>query len=217
MAAGLVVILGVVVMFAFAVDRQSRQAPLGGRRRLQHLFHGRLTSPIIAGVTLFNRDAGGLERVPEPDSHLDRIDDGAALAHGVPRPVIATGTIGAWPLIAMMKPPFLNGSSAPVRLRVPSGKIRNELPGAQRVGRRVDRRQALLGIAALERHEAGQVERLHEHGQLAKFGLVQDAQPREERRERVEQDGRLDVAGVIHRVDGARAALEVLGALDEVA
>ena len=31
-------------------------------------------------------------------------------------------------LIAMTKPPFLNGSSSSVRLRVPSGKIRNELP-----------------------------------------------------------------------------------------
>ena len=28
----------------------------------------------------------------------------------------------------MMKPPFLNGKSSEVRLRVPSGKIRNELP-----------------------------------------------------------------------------------------
>ena len=43
-------------------------------------------------------------------------------------PVIATGTMGTWALSAMMKPPFLNGSRAPVRLRVPSGKMRNELP-----------------------------------------------------------------------------------------
>ena len=43
-------------------------------------------------------------------------------------PVMATGTTGACALSAMMKPPFLNGSSSPVRLRVPSGKIRNELP-----------------------------------------------------------------------------------------
>ena len=28
----------------------------------------------------------------------------------------------------MTKPPFLNGSSSSVRLRVPSGKIRKELP-----------------------------------------------------------------------------------------
>ena len=61
-------------------------------------------------------------------------------------PVIATGTIGACALSAMMKPPFLNGSSSPVRLRVPSGKIRNELPVAQRLGGPLDRRQALLGL-----------------------------------------------------------------------
>ena len=43
-------------------------------------------------------------------------------------PDTATGTIGACALIAMMKPPFLKGKSSSVRLRVPSGKIRNELP-----------------------------------------------------------------------------------------
>jgi hypothetical protein len=43
-------------------------------------------------------------------------------------PETATGTIGACALIAMMKPPFLNGNSSAVRLRVPSGKIRKELP-----------------------------------------------------------------------------------------
>ena len=43
-------------------------------------------------------------------------------------PVTATGTTGACAWMAMMKPPFLKGSRASVRLRVPSGKIRNELP-----------------------------------------------------------------------------------------
>ena len=41
---------------------------------------------------------------------------------------MATGTMGACASMAMMKPPFLNGSRCPLRLRVPSGKIRNELP-----------------------------------------------------------------------------------------
>jgi hypothetical protein len=36
--------------------------------------------------------------------------------------------MGAPALMAMMKPPFLNGKSSDVRLRVPSGKIRKELP-----------------------------------------------------------------------------------------
>jgi len=43
-------------------------------------------------------------------------------------PDTVTGTIGVWALIAITKPPFLNGSSSPVRLRVPSGKTTNELP-----------------------------------------------------------------------------------------
>jgi hypothetical protein len=41
-------------------------------------------------------------------------------------PTIAMGTIGAWARMARMAAPFLNGSSSPVRLRVPSGKTRNE-------------------------------------------------------------------------------------------
>ena len=41
-------------------------------------------------------------------------------------PDTATGTMGACAWIAMTKPPFLNGNSSPVRLRVPSGKMKND-------------------------------------------------------------------------------------------
>ena len=66
-------------------------------------------------------------------------------------PWIATGTMGAPALMAMMKPPFLNGSSSSVLLRVPSGKIRNELP------RRIDAAPASIDahrrflVAAIDR------------------------------------------------------------------
>src|SRR5687768_8783092 len=43
-------------------------------------------------------------------------------------PLMATGTTGTCASIAITNPPFLNGSRSPVRLRVPSGKMRNELP-----------------------------------------------------------------------------------------
>src|SRR6185436_617457 len=43
-------------------------------------------------------------------------------------PVTATGTMGACAFRAMTNPPFLNGRSSPVRLRVPSGKMKNEYP-----------------------------------------------------------------------------------------
>src|SRR5688572_28290411 len=43
-------------------------------------------------------------------------------------PLMATGTTGVCAPMAMMNPPFLNGRRSPVRLRVPSGKIRNEFP-----------------------------------------------------------------------------------------
>ena len=45
-----------------------------------------------------------------------------------PAPRIVNGTTAAPPRIAITNPPFLNGSSAPLRLRVPSGKTRNEKP-----------------------------------------------------------------------------------------
>ena len=57
-------------------------------------------------------------------------------------PWTATGTIGACAWMAMMNPPFLNGSRSPVRLRVPSGKIRNELPARSDSRAVGDRRHA---------------------------------------------------------------------------
>ena len=113
-----------------------------------------------------------------------------------------------------MKPPFLNGNSAPVRLRVPSGKIRNELPSRRAVGRALDGGQALLAIAAFERHEAGEIEGAHEHRQLPQLGLVEDAQTGEQFAQRVEEDRRLDVAGVVDGVDRRAVPLDVLRALD---
>ncbi len=41
---------------------------------------------------------------------------------------MATGTTGTCALSAIRNGPRLNGSNAPVRLRVPSGNVRNELP-----------------------------------------------------------------------------------------
>src|SRR6185503_19231858 len=43
-------------------------------------------------------------------------------------PLIASGITGVCAPMALMNPPFLNGRRSPVRLRVPSGKIRKELP-----------------------------------------------------------------------------------------
>ena len=60
-------------------------------------------------------------------------------------PRTATGTIGHCASMAIMKPPFLNGSSSPVRLRVPSGKMRNELPA------RIDRAPSPIEASAFSR------------------------------------------------------------------
>ena len=132
-------------------------------------------------------------------------------------PVIATGTIGACPFSAMMNPPFLNGNRAPVRLRVPSGKIRNELPARSASAAPIDGREALLGVAPLERDEAGEIEGTHEHRQLAQLGFVENPQPRKERVQRVEQDGRLDIARVVDRVDRGAVTLDVLASFHAIA
>ncbi len=113
-----------------------------------------------------------------------------------------------------MKPPFLNGSSAPVRLRVPSGKIRNEFPSRRRLCSAIDRRQALIRVAAFERYESSEIERLRQDRQAAQLGLVEDPQPGKQIAQRREDDRRLDVARVIHRVDGGALALDMFVAVD---
>ena len=113
-------------------------------------------------------------------------------------PVTATGRIGACALMAMMKPPFLKGKSSSVRLRVPSGKMRNELPCADRGRGHVDRGQRLVAAAALDRHEPAGLHHHAEDRQLAQFGLEQDVQPA---MQRPVQDRRVDVALVVGAED----------------
>ncbi len=107
-----------------------------------------------------------------------------------------------------MNPPFLNGSSSPVRLLVPSGKMRNEWPSLQVPGGAFDGRQALVAVAAFERNEPGQIEGSHEHRQLPQLGLVEHAQPRKQLVQDVEDDRRLDVTRMVDRVDGRARVLD---------
>src|SRR5258706_56470 len=51
--------------------------------------------------------------------------------------------------------------------------------------------------------------------QLPQFRLVKNPQARKELVERTEQDGRLDVARVIHHVDGRAMSLDMLMAFDD--
>ena len=129
-------------------------------------------------------------------------------------PVMATGTIGACAWRAMMKPPFLKGRSSSVRLRVPSGKIRNELPARIDAARDVDRRQRRVAVVALHRHEPAGFHHHAEHRQLAQLGLVEDVQAA---MQRPEQHRRVDVALVIGAEDDGAARRHVLAADDPVA
>ena len=113
----------------------------------------------------------------------------------------------------MMKPPFLNGSRASGPAPRALGKDQERVPLTQRLGGAVDGRQALLGVAALERDETGEVPGAHQDRQLAQLGLVEHPEPGKERRQGVKEDRRLDVAGVVDRVDGGAVAQDVFAAL----
>ena len=116
-------------------------------------------------------------------------------------PLIATGTTGACASIAMMKPPFLNGRRSPVRLRVPSGKIRNELPALSDSAPLRNRLHGLLPVAALDGNEAADVEHRPHDRELVELRLVEDV---EAPVQRLEQDRRIDVAFVVRAKDHGR-------------
>ena len=111
----------------------------------------------------------------------------------------------------MMKPPFLNGSSSAVRLRVPSGKIRNELPDRiDAAPASIDRMRRFL-VAPVDRHEAAHAKRARQDRNRVDLGLVEDVHARVQH---VEQHRRIDVALVVRAVDGGAVERQVLGAGD---
>ena len=107
----------------------------------------------------------------------------------------------------MMKPPFLNGSSSSVLLRVPSGKIRNELPA------RIDSAPASIDRIAdsllppVDRNEPAHPERAREDRNLIDLVLVEDVHARVQRRE---EDRRIDVALMVAAVHGGAIERQVL-------
>ena len=113
-------------------------------------------------------------------------------------PWTATGTMGACAWIAMMKPPFLNGSNSPPRLRVPSGKIRKELPARSESAPHSIDCIACSRFVARDRHEAANVEDGAHDRELVQFGLVEDVQLR---MQRPEEHRGIDVALVIGAED----------------
>ena len=89
-----------------------------------------------------------------------------------------------------------------MRLRVPSGKIRNELPARSDSAPRAIDANDCSRIPAIHRHEPAHLHRAPEQRQPGELGLVEHVQPRIER---PEQHGRVDVALVI-RAEHDRAA-----------
>ena len=106
-----------------------------------------------------------------------------------------------------MKPPFLNGSRSSVRLRVPSGKIRNELPARIDRAPGFDRAHRGFLVAAVDGNEAAEPERARQDRDPVDLVLVEDVHARVQR---LEQDRRVDVALVIRAVDGGAVERQVL-------
>ena len=79
-------------------------------------------------------------------------------------------------------------------LRVPSGKIRNELPAANRFGGAIDRGHRRFAAIAFDRNEAARDHHRSEHRQLRQLGLEEHMQSL---MQRLEQHRRIDVAFVI--------------------
>ena len=122
-------------------------------------------------------------------------------------PGIATGTIGACALIAMRKPPFLNGSISAVLLRVPSGKDQERVAGPDRSRAGLERPHRRFLVAPVDRDEAAVPERARQQRDRVDLGLVEDVHPRVQRGE---EDRRIDVALMVGAVDRGAVEREVL-------
>src|SRR6185312_15980332 len=148
----------------------------------------------------------------EPDGDPGRIDQRTALPHRVARALDGHGHHWRLGLQRHDKAALLERQQLAGPAAGSLGEDQKRVAVAQRLGRAIDRRQALLPIPALYRHEPREVERTHQDWQLAQLRLVKHAQPWKERPYGLEDQGRLDVARVIDRVDGGTVTLNVLRA-----
>ena len=95
----------------------------------------------------------------------------AALAHGVPRPVDGHRHDRRLAFQRHDEPALLERQEGAGPAARALGEDQERVAGAQRLGGALDRRQALLGIAALERHEASQIERRTRTGSFRSSAL----------------------------------------------
>ena len=157
---------------------------------------------------------GRLDRRAEPDGDPRRIDERASLPHRAPRPLDGHRHNRRLRLQSHDKASLLERQQLTGLAARPLGEDQKRVALAKRLCGAVDGGQALLAVRALERDEAGEVERADENGQLAELGLVEHAQPRKERSQRVEDERRFDVARVVDGVHRRAIALDVVGPND---
>ena len=182
-----------------ALRRAARQSARGRGRSARRDRRGRMPAVSIGSPTR-------MLTVDGPD------DRAAPAASPRGRPEIATGTIGACALIAMMKPPFLNGSSSSVRLRVPSGKDQERVARRGSIARRPRSIASPLPCCGDRPGRSRRCRNARASSGIASISrLVEDVHPRVQR---VEQDRRIDVALMVGAVDGGAVERQVLAAGD---
>jgi hypothetical protein len=138
------------------------------------------------------------------------MDDRAPLPHRVARARDRDGDDGRLRLESHDEPALLEGQERTGPAAGAFGKNQERIAVAKGVGGTLDRGKTLLGASALERNEPAQVKRPYEDRQLPQLRLVNDPQTRKKLVQEIEEQGRLDVARVIHRINGGTMALQVV-------
>src|SRR4051812_3354464 len=131
-------------------------------------------------VAILERQAGCRNWRAKAHADLDRTDDQASLPHRVTRAIDRDRHDRRLPLNRHDEAALLERQQLPGAAPRALGENQERVPLAQRAGRALDRRQALVAIAALERDEPGEIEGAHENRQLAQLRLVENAEARKE-------------------------------------
>src|SRR3989304_9722495 len=184
-----------------------RFEPVADNPQLKMSFHARQQRGDAGAdergepVAIVERQAGGVDRLSDMHPDADRKDQRTPLPHRLARPVNRNRDDGGLGLDRHDEAPLLERQQLAGAAARAFRKDQERVAVLQPLDGSIDRGQALIAVPALERHEAHQIERAHEHRQLAELGFVQNAKAREQLVERAEDHRGLHVAGVIHGVD----------------
>src|SRR5215207_1029942 len=182
--------------------------------RLQQIRH-RGADARDQRIAVLDRKPRRFDRAAEPHRDPNGTDDQASLLHRVTRTGDRDRDDRRAPLQRHDEPALLEGQQVAGPAARPFRKDQKGVALAQRGRGPCDRRQALVAVAPLQGDKSREVERAHQDRQLAQLGLVENAQSRKQLAEHGVQDRRLDVAGMVDRVDRGTIAKDVLAVDDD--